>query len=64
MDDQNSKIVPALKLTKEGEELGDISGIVLIATVQPHQRVEQKQSGPDPFNGFVESHPIALEIET
>ena len=64
VDDHDGKIVSALELAQEGEQLGDIAGVVFIFAVKAHQGVEQQQAWLEVVEGVVESLAIGIEVES
>ncbi len=61
---RDGQVLGPLQLTQERQQLSDIAGVVLVSTVQPHQRVENEQARLDPLDGLCEPEPIVLEIES
>jgi hypothetical protein len=64
MDDDDGEVVSALELAQEGEELGDLAGVIFVSAVQSHEGVEEQESGSEAFDGFGETLLVALEVET
>ena len=61
--DEHGDAVAALQLAQPGEEGRDLAAGVLVDAVQPHERIEDEQTGPQPVDGLGEVAPIDLEVE-
>ena len=63
VDDEHGGAAPALQLAQIGEQGRDLAAGVLVDAVQPHERIEDEQTGPQPVDGLGEVAPIDLEVE-
>jgi hypothetical protein len=63
MHDHDGEIVLALQLPEIRQQLRDISRVVLVSTMEPHQRIKHEQARLDPADGLVQPESVALEIE-
>ncbi len=61
--DEHGDAVPALQLAQPGEQGGDLAAGVLVDAVQPHEGIEDEQTGPHPVDGLGEVAPVGLEVE-
>lgn len=64
MDDHDGEIVFPLQFSQERQEFRHLSGLILIESMQPDQRIEDQQSRSDPPDGLGELQLIVLEIES
>jgi hypothetical protein len=63
MDDDHREIVPALQSPQIGEDGRDVTGVILIDTVQAHERIEQQHPGSALSYGLGEAALISFEIK-
>jgi len=63
VDDEDSKIMPALQLAQLGKEWSDLAAGVLIDAMKAHERVEDEQAGLQHSDRRRQAAPIGLEIE-
>ena len=61
--DEHGDAVPTLQLAQIGEQRRDLAAGVLVDAVQPHERIEDEQTGPQLVDGLGEVAPIGLEVE-
>jgi len=63
VDHDNGQGVSTLKLAKEGEDAGDLSGIVFVDTVQADKWVEQQQARAEVSDRSIKATLVAIEVE-
>ena len=63
MDDDDGEVVLALELTEVGEQAGDVSGVVLVATMESNEGVEQEQPGGEGGDDVTQAVAVPLEVE-
>ncbi len=63
VDQQHGASEADLEFAQRSEQGGDLAGLVLVDRVQPDQRVEGEQPGPDAFDGFGQPDPVGGDIE-
>jgi hypothetical protein len=51
VDEDDRNMESALQLPQEGEQSGDLAGIVFVKAVQPDHRIEDEQRRMEGFNG-------------
>ena len=61
--DEHGDAVPTLQLAQIGEQGRDLAAGVLVDAVQPHERIEDEQTGPQSVDGVGEAGAIGIEIE-
>ena len=64
MNEEHGHLELALQLAQEGQECGDLGGVVLVDAVKTDQRIEDKQAGLELLDGVGEALAIGGRVQT
>jgi len=63
MHEENSETVASLQFSQIGQERRDLAAGILIDPVQPHERIQDQQTGPEIGDGLLETSAVSGKIE-
>ena len=64
MNQHNGQLELSLELSQEGEQRGDLSGVVFVHPVQPYERVQNQQHGVLLLDGMSQALPVGGQVQT